>query len=171
MAVGTEHQQLEGGFEVIVRRAVRVVVLLLALCNVVGCGFSKDKKEAEQLAEQYFSKMRGGDVGGVLPLYSARFYEETSRADWLAILESQRTRCGTPKSHKLISWNVFSSFGTNSGVRTTLVYDVQYSSCRMSEKMTIFKPSGGEIQIQGHLLTPKPGQQDDKRESQATLST
>jgi len=147
------------------------VVLLLALCNVVGCSFSGDKKEAEQLAEQYFVKMQGGDVEDVLPLYSARFYEATSRADWLAILESQRARCGSPKTHALVSWNVFSSFGTNSGVRTTLVYDVQYSSCRMSEKMTIFKPSGGEIQIQGHLLTPKAGIQNDKRESQPTLST
>ena len=150
---------------------MRGAVMVLVLGAALGCGFSKEKKEAEQLAEQYFAKMRGGDIGGVLPLYSARFYEATSRADWLAILESQRTRCGTPKSHKLISWNVFSSFGTNSGVRTTLVYDVQYSSCRMSEKMTIFKPSGAEIQIQGHLLTPKVGIQSDKRESQATLST
>jgi hypothetical protein len=145
--------------------------MVVVLCATLGCGFSRDKKEAEQLADQYFSKLRGGDVEGVLPFYSARFYEATSRPDWHAILESQRARCGTPKSHTLASWNVFSSFGTNSGVRTTLVYDVQYASCRMSEKMIVFKPSGGEIQIQGHALTPKAGIQNDKRESQATFST
>ena len=164
--VDTKHRQLEGMSKAPRWQIVRASLLIAAVCTVIGCSFSGDRKEAEQLAEQYFAKMRGGDIGGVLPLYSARFYEATSRADWLAILESQRTRCGTPKSHKLISWNVFSSFGTNSGVRTTLVYDVQYSSCRMSEKMTIFKPSGAEIQIQGHLLTPKVGIQSDKRESQ-----
>jgi len=51
------------------------------------------------------------------------------------------------------------------------VYDVQYSSCRVSEKMTIFKPSGGKIQIQGHFLTPKAGVQNDKGDSQPTLRT
>lgn len=169
--MGTEHAQLKGIFEVSVRRSVRAAVMVLVLCAVIGCGFSKDKQEAEQLAEQYFAKMREGEVAGVLPLYSPRFYEATSRADWLAILESQRTRCGAPKSHKLISWNVFSSFGTNSGVRTTLVYDVQYSSCRMSEKLIVFKPSGGEIQIQGHALTPKAPAPGDNQAVQATLNT
>jgi hypothetical protein len=166
----TEHRQLAGVFEVSVRRTVRAAVMVVVLCAMIACGFSKDKKEAEQLAEQYFAKMQGGEVEGVLPLYSARFYEATSRADWLAILESQRTRSGAPKSHKLISWNVFDSFGTNSGVRTTLVYDVEYSTCRMSEKLIIFKPSGGEIQIQEHLLKHEAGQ-NDKGESQATLNT
>jgi hypothetical protein len=171
MAVGTKHLHFGRMYEAPCWNVVRAVVMIAAVCTVIGCSFSGDRKEAEQLAEQYFAKMQGGDNDGVLALYSARFYEATPRADWLAVLEGQRARCGTPKTHVLVSWNVFSSFGANSGVRTTLVYDVQYSSCRMSEKMTIFKPSGGEIQIQGHLLTPKAGRQDDKRESQATLST
>lgn len=169
--MGTQHPQFEGMYEAPGWNVVRTVVMMAAMCTVIGCSFSGDRKEAEQLAEQYFAKMQGGDNEGVLALYSARFYEATSRADWLAILESQRARCGTPKTHALVSWNVFSSFGTNSGVRTTLVYDVQYSSCRMSEKMTIFKPSGGQIQIQGHFLTPQTGIQNDKRESRATLNT
>jgi hypothetical protein len=145
--------------------------MLVALCGAVGCSFSEDRKEAEQLAEQYFAKMQGGDIEGVLSLYSARFYDVTSRADWLAFLQNQRARCGTPKTHSLTTWNVFSSIGTNSGTRTTLVYEVQYSNCRVSEKMTIFKPSGGKIQIQGHFLKPEAGIRNDKGESQATLRT
>jgi hypothetical protein len=170
MAVGTEHEQFKGVFEASPGRTVRAAIMMVVLCAAIGCGFSKDKKEAEEMAEQYFAKMRGEDVAGVLPLYSARFYEATSRTDWLAILENQRARCGTPQTHALVSWNVFSSFGTNPGVRTTLVYDVKYSSCRMSEKLIIFKPSGGRVQIQGHLLKHEAGQ-NDTGESQATLKT
>jgi hypothetical protein len=155
----------------IASRAVRVVVMLVAVCVATGCSFSKEREEAEQLAEQYFSKMQGGDVEGVLSLYSARFYEVTSRADWRAFLDNQRARCGTPKTHSLTTWHVFSSFGTNSGTTTTLVYEVQYSSCRVSEKMTIFKPSGGTMQIQGHFLKPEAGIQNEKGDSRATLST
>ena len=155
----------------ITSRALRAAVVLVALYAAMGCSSLEDKKEAEALAEQYFSKVQGGDIEGVLALYSARFYEVTSRAEWLAFLENQRARCGTPKAHSLVTWNVLNTFGTNAGTTTTLVYDVQYSSCRVSEKMTLFKPSGGQIQVQGHFLTPKARIQNDKADSQATLST
>jgi hypothetical protein len=152
------------------KRAAPVAVMVVALCAAMGCGFSKDRKEAEELAEQYFAKMQSGDVEGVLPLYSGRFYAVTSRGDWRVFLENQLARCGRPSSHSLATWNVFNAFGTNAGTTTTLVYDVQYSSCRVSEKMTIFKPSGGEIQIQGHFMTPKEGIPNDKDDS-PTLKT
>jgi hypothetical protein len=153
------------------RCAARVAVMIFALCAAMGCSFSKDREEAEQLAKRYFVMMRGGDIEGALSLYSARFYEVTSRADWLAFLQQQRARCGAPKNHSLVTWNVLNSFGTNAGTTTTLVYDVQYSSCRVSEKMTIFKPSSGKIQIQGHILAPRAGMQNDNGDSQATLRT
>jgi hypothetical protein len=149
----------------------RAAVMVVALCAAIGCSFSDSRKEAEQLAEKYFSTMQGEDIEGVLPLYSARFYVVTSRAEWLAFLQNQRARCGTPKSHSLVTWNVLNSFGTNAGTTTTLVYDVQYANCRVSEKMTIFKPAGGKIQIQGHFLTPKAGIQNDRGDSQPTLTT
>jgi hypothetical protein len=171
MAVGTEYQRFEGAYEAIVWRSVRVSIMAVAMCAALGCSFSKDREEAEQLAEQYFSEMISGNIEDVLSLYSPQFYEVTSRAEWLTFLENQRARCGTPKTYSLVTWNVFSSIGTNSGTRTTLVYDVQYSNCRVSEKMTIFKPSGGKIQIQGHFLVPKAGTESGKAESEATIKT
>lgn len=147
--------------------AVGIASLLVAICAMVGCNFSESKKEAEQVAEQYFAKLQGSDIDGALALYSPRFYQVTSRADWLSFLQSQHARCGVPKSHSLVTWNVFSSMGTDSGVRTVLVYDVHYASCRVSEKLTIFKPSDGAIQIQGHFLTPIAG----APEGQATQAT
>lgn len=151
------------------RRAARVALIVIALCVTIGCGLAKDRKEAEELAEQYFSTIRSGDIEGVLPLYSPQFYEATSLTDWLALLQNQRVRCGSPKSHSLVTWHVWSSIGTSAGVRTTLEYDVQYTSCRMSEKMTIFKPSGGKLQIQGHFLTPRVGKHDGPENSQPTI--
>ena len=152
----------------ILKPAVRAGVMLVALWAAIGCSFSKDREEAEQLAEQYFSEMVSGNMEGVLSLYSPQFYEITSRPEWQTFLQNQRARCGTPKTYSLVTWNVFSSFGTNAGTRTTLVYDVQYTRCRVSEKITVFKPFGGKIQIQGHLLTPKTGTSDEKGESRAT---
>lgn len=150
---------------------VRAALMVVAFCAALGCSFSADRKEAEQLAEQYFSKMQGENFEGVLSLYSARFFEATPRADWRAFLENQRARCGTPKTHSLVTWNMLNSFGTNAGTTTTLVYDVQYSRCRVSEKITLFKPSSGKMQIQGHFLKPEAEIQNGKDDSQATLKT
>jgi hypothetical protein len=139
-----------------------VAVILVAWC--AGCGFTEGRKEAEQLAEQYFVKARADDLDGMMSLYSPRFFAVTSRDHWREILEEQRSRCGTPQSHALISWKVLSSVGSNAGVRTTLVYDVKYSSCQVAETLIIFKPSGGENQIQGHFFRQKendPGKAKD----------
>ena len=151
-----------------IRGALRVV-MLIGLCATSSCSFSGGKREAEALADQYFSKIQGGEIEGALTLYSPQFFEATSRADWLTVLENQRARCGKPKSHALVSWNVFNSFGTNAGTRATLVYDVEYTSCRMSEKLITFKPDDGKIQIQGHFLKKEPLKQNDKGE--LTLKT
>lgn len=153
-----------------VGRAIQVAAIVGALSAVIGCSFAGDRKEAEQLAEQYFAKMQGGDVEGALSFYSPRFYKATSRIEWLAFLQDQRARCGVPKTHSLKTWTVFSSIGRNAGTRTTLVYDVQYTSCRMSEKMTIFKPDGGEIRIDGHFLKPEAGK-EHQLDSETTLKT
>jgi hypothetical protein len=102
-----------------------------------------------------------------LPLRPFRFllvFGKPTAHDVAQCKQQDHNAYGSPDYH------VFSSFGTNSGIRTTLVYDVQYSSCQMSEKLIIFKPSGAEIQIQGHLLKHEAGQ-IEKGESQATLST
>src|ERR1700753_3843963 len=130
-----------------------LVLAVVALC--AGCGFGEGKEEAEQAAEQYCASAKGEDLEGVLSLYSERFFAATSRDQWRKFLEDQRSRCGTPQSHSLVNWNVFSSIGSNSGTRTTLVYDVKYSSCQVLETITFFKPSAGKIQIQAHFMKLK----------------
>jgi hypothetical protein len=130
-----------------------------------GCGFTHEREQAEQLADQYFARARAEDFDGVLSLYSPRFFAATSRQQWRRVLEEQRSRCGVPQSHELINWSVLSSFGSNAGVRTTLVYDVKYSSCQVAETLTIFEPSGGKIQIQGHFFKPKEANPADKKNS------
>jgi hypothetical protein len=130
---------------------------------MASCGLSKGRQEAESVAERYFTAMDAGDIPGALSLYSARFYQVTSRAEWLQWLSDLRARCGPPRSHSLSSWKVMSTIGTNGGMRATLVYDVQYSSCRMSESFTIFKPTGGKTQVDAHLQktdSPNPEGKD-----------
>jgi hypothetical protein len=148
-------------------KAITGFIVAANLC-MAACSFSADRKDAEALAERYFSAMQRRDIAGVLSLYSSRFYGATSRGDWLAFLNDLHARCGAPKSHSLATWTVLSSFGVNAGTRTTLLYDVQYSSCRMSEKMMVFKPDGGQIQIEAHFLTPKVPAPEDKGSVQTT---
>jgi hypothetical protein len=165
------HGKCHSNVDPLAIRAAAAVIILAMLSLAAACGFAEGKKEAEQLADQYFLKMQAGDVEGALTFYSPRFYKATSRTEWLAFLQDQRTRCGAPKSHSLTTWNVFSSIGSSAGTRTTLVYDVQYTSCRMSEKITVFKPDDGKTQIDGHFLKPEAGKQEGKGDSETTLKT
>jgi hypothetical protein len=148
---------------------VVLAAAFVALC--AGCSFSEDKNEAEQFAEHYFAKVKSEDMEGILALYSPRFYEMTSRDKWKGILEDVRSRCGTPQSHSLVNWNVVNSFGSNSGTRTTLTYDVKYSSCRIAETMTVFKPSKGAIQIQGHFFRYEDREIEDGGKATESLKT
>jgi hypothetical protein len=135
----------------IVRGTAILAAVVLGL--IASCDFSQGRDEASAVAEKYFASMRGGDITGALSLYSERFYKATSRKTWLEFLNGVRARCGAPKSHSLKTWNVTKLFGTDRGTRATLQYDVQYSTCKMSEKMTIFIPDGGDGKIEGHLVT------------------
>lgn len=129
---------------------ISALVVLAAL--LASCGFSENKVDAERLVDHYFEVVAGPDVAAALSLYSPQFFEVTPRDNWANTLKQIRDRCGTPKSHTLKTWSVNSRFGTNGGSSATLVYDVEYTQCHMSETITTFRPDGGERKIIGHYF-------------------
>jgi hypothetical protein len=124
----------------------------LAIAAASACGFYASRNEAEAFAERYFAALNGADVTGALAFYSPGFFEGTPRDQWLATLQGVRERCGMPTSHSLENWVVTDHLGTDSGSSATLVYDVKYASCRLSETLVVFKPEGGEDKIVRHVL-------------------
>jgi hypothetical protein len=128
---------------------------VIALAVVAAsCGLSEDRAEAERLADHYFDVVAGPDTAATLSLYSPQFFEASPRDEWANTLRQLRIRCGPPISHTLKSWAVNNRAGTNAGSNVTLVYDVAYAQCHMSETISTFRPDGGERKIIGHLFKP-----------------
>jgi len=133
-------------------RTLLLLCLGVAIATASACGFYASRNEAQAFAERYFTALNGADVTPALALYSPRFFEGTPRDQWLATLQGVRERCGMPTSHSLENWVVTNHLGTDSGSSATLVYDVKYASCRLSETLVVFKPDGGEDKIVRHIL-------------------
>jgi hypothetical protein len=130
----------------------RILAVAVVTALICSCGFSEDKTEAMGLADRYFVAAADSDIEATLPFYSSRFFEATPRDDWTRTLGGVRSRCGIPKSHTLNTWNASSRIGTNGGSTVTLIYDVEYAHCRISETISTFRPDGGERQIIGHYF-------------------
>jgi hypothetical protein len=135
--------------------------------SATACGVSASRDDGEAFAERYFTAMKSDDVAGALALYSPKFFDGTPRDQWLATLKNLRERCGMPASHTLKNWMVTNTVGTNGGSNTTLVYDVKYTSCRLTETLVVSRPEDGDDKIIRHVLKLE-GAMPDKAGSAGT---
>jgi hypothetical protein len=132
---------------------LRPSVALMVFAALAACSLEGDA-ENRAVVDRYYETFGAGDINGALGLYSERFYSATSRADWSRTLHGMRERCGAVRSHKLVNWSqsrqLFS--GDDSGPRSTLVYDVTYDSCEVTEAFTVFKPEDGKPKIMSQSI-------------------
>ncbi len=128
------------------------VVLIVGLAGTVlsGCGMGAAKGEAELVAQAYFDCIQKSDLDGAMEVFSAKFFQETSREDWRTVLEKVSEKLGPLQSYKLVRWNVFKGTkpGGLSGTLVQLGYQVTYQKYPAQVLMVVHKPvGGGEFQI------------------------
>jgi len=129
--------------------------LCLAASLSAGCGLGKAKQEAVKVAESYFASVKQKDYRTALALYSAEFFQQTKRDDWLEILKKVNARLGDLKSYRLTGWQVHTNIGR--GTYVALNYRVTYTKHQADEAFTLFRPaSGGRFRIMGHNIN-SPG--------------
>jgi hypothetical protein len=132
---------------------LRLPAALMLLALLAACSLEGDA-ESRAVVDRYYASFGAGDINGVLGLYSDRFYSATPRADWSRTLHGMHDRCGAVRSHKLLNWSqsrqLFSD--GDSGSRSTLVYDVTYDSCEVTEAFTISRPEDGTPKIMSQSI-------------------
>jgi hypothetical protein len=130
---------------------LRAWTLILAAGALLtqGCSFQSDA-DNRALIERYFTQLGAHDLDGALALYSQGFFATTPRRDWRRVLEDMSARCGAPRTHALTTWSQSTNFGTDSGSRSVLVYEVGYDRCRVVERFTVLRPRNGAAQIVSH---------------------
>jgi hypothetical protein len=132
------------------RTLCSIATSFIALLSA-SCDLQENSEQDRALADRYFAASAAGDYETVLSLYSQQFFAKTTREQFRDLLMSVHTRCGAPKTHVLKGSTITSSLTDGSG-QATLIYDVTYDRCRLSEVIRIAKPDNGEPKILGHQL-------------------
>jgi hypothetical protein len=133
------------------KKLARIIILVLIAGILTGCTSTLDKS-ASALADQYYQSVQNKEYNLTLPDFSSSFFEKTSQADWILILENMNNKLGDLKSYKLSNWNERTIEGIGniqSGTTYTLQYDVTYANETDKETLTLFQPKGKQLQITG----------------------
>ena len=133
-------------------RAGLAVLILVVSGSLIRCG-GPALSEPEQMIEKYFEAVESQQLDDLLPLYSAHFFEKTSREDWKLALVNVRQSLGELQSYRVQKPLQPREDGQDGRYRATLVYVVQYSKYKAEETITVYQePSGGALSILEHNI-------------------
>lgn len=133
---------------------VYLSLIIMVITSMSGCNIVEDKNEADQFMKTYFDTIKSKDFDKALTLYSDKFYEKTSKEDWLKALNTINKKLGDLENYEQNGFNINTQVGTeNSGTYYTFKYKVKYSKYDSVETFTLLRPTGKkEISILGHNI-------------------
>jgi hypothetical protein len=142
-----------------------VVTVLLAL---TACGEGEDRalnvsanSIVESRAVALLAAMRSGDEERITKQYSSAFFEKRSRQEWLNKMKALMAERGPMTAYRLRRAQADTRF---SGKFYILEYEtVHTGNKRLHHLITLLLPvSGGDIQLNGHKITPWETDVDDR---------
>lgn len=135
-------------------KAIRSLSALTFLLFLAGCAVGKDRPEAEKIATARFEFIKQHKFKESTDLYSPKFYEKTSRENWIKLTEKLHEKLGDMQSYTLMGWNYRKYAGTGlSGTFYELQYETIYDKYKAREILLVYKPIGGaEYKIIGHNI-------------------
>ena len=132
-----------------------IVVCMLIMSVFSGCGVDK---AANKVATNYYELLKSGDFTKTLDLCSDKMFEETSKDEFLDILNGIKEKLGSLQTYEQVSWKINKTAGSwGNGTYVTFEYEVTYSKPASStETLTLFKSvTDDEYQIIGYYINSK----------------
>jgi hypothetical protein len=138
------------------RRAAFVLAAIAIVPVLAGCGFSKKKQAAEQVAATYFEAMKKPDFDAAIANFSPTFFEKTPKEKWLGTLEAIHARFGCLQSYEQTGFKVNKGKSElGEGYFVELTFRTNYEKGSASEIIRCFESSsGGPMQIVGQNFSP-----------------
>jgi hypothetical protein len=133
---------------IFVKRLIFLFYSFILLAGFLsGCTLNKS---ASTLGDNYYEAVQNKDYNTALTYFSSAFYSNISQSDWLQTLQNINTKLGDLESYKLNGWNenVIAGANAQSGTTYTLQYQVVYANETDNETLTMFQPTGGQLQIE-----------------------
>lgn len=130
--------------------------LLCLFFALTGCNFNsaylnreEDKKDAEKVADQFYTLLEKNDLKNISPLLSHQFKAVTSAQKLNDYLTGTVNKLGEIKSKKLDHWETKVIRGSNSSANYVLYYVVQRAKFQAKETVTL-TAENDQIKILGY---------------------
>jgi uncharacterized protein DUF4019 len=124
------------------RPAILMSVGVTIALSLTACGVPAS---AKALGERYFEALKQGDYKTIDALYSAYFYQSTTKDQIQSGRVKLREKLGEYQKHELL--NAFANWSRRrdepEGDYTTLQYKVTYAKGTAKETFVVFAPKGG----------------------------
>jgi len=132
----------------------RISIFLLLL--LISCTFNttrenreEDKKEAEQIAQNFYILIKENNSEKAFKLISKNLFKVTSKEKFNQILNQSYIECGNIKNDSLVHWETLVIKGSNPKSEYVLIYNVKRDIKNTQEKFTLHK-EGDSIKIIGY---------------------
>jgi hypothetical protein len=130
--------------------------LLCLLFSLTACNFNstylnreEDKKEAEKVADQFYTLLEQKDLKKISPLLSNQFKAVTNPQKLNDYLTGTINKLGEIKSKKLDHWESKVTRGSNASFRCVLYYIIERSKFQSKETVTL-TAENNQIKILGY---------------------
>ena len=143
-------------------RARATSMLLLILGGLIpGCvpgdemlGGTPEQRDAEKVVGHYFSAIATNGLTTALQDYGERFFQHTTRADWIQRLAQLRAEQGTFRSYDLSGRTLTTTTGASgTDTKVSLLFQVTYSKGSTAEEFTLAKDiNGSDYRIIAHKI-------------------
>jgi hypothetical protein len=121
-------------------RTFTVTLFVIASALLAGCGFTQDKKDAEEVVARHFQTISTNGFDAAMADYGAPFFQKITKEEWAKALTKVSSKLGAYQSYRITSWRINKNAKTTgAGTTVTLQCEVIYSKHTATETFTVFK--------------------------------
>ena len=132
-----------------------LVVIVMSMLLIPITTSCKVDEASTKVATNYYELLKSGDFNTTLDLCSDKMFEETSKEEFLDILNVVKEKLGSLLTYKQTFWEIKNTVGTwGNGTYVTFEYEVTYSKPASStETLILFKSATDDkYQIVGLIV-------------------
>jgi hypothetical protein len=135
-------------------RILMCLVLGITCAVLVGCGFSKSKKDAEKVLARHFQAIATNGFETAIADYGEQFFQKHTKDEWKNTLVRLTAKLGTYQSNSIANWRVFKKAGSlGAGTTVEMVCQSVYSKYPAEERFVFFKGVlDSDYKIVGHYI-------------------
>lgn len=133
-------------------RILKLVLIIITICCLFGCGNRQDRADAQSAAERVNALIQKQDYVSIYNESGDDFKKEGEQAKFVAMLEAIYNSAGPVKKFTPIAYQ--SSLDTRVGRKHVLIYELQFEGGRGRERLEFTRNRNGEMRLWDLVIEP-----------------